>query len=412
MKRFLLICLAASLLISFIACSNADLSATCLSAGIRAEAVETKKTDDEFVKAQTEFAVELFKRSVKQSGTDNVLISPLSVQLALAMTANGAKGETKTEFEEVFGMDTDTLDQYLGGYLDTLPSQLKSANSIWFYDDESSLKIEPDFISRNVSYYDAEIFSAKFDHSTADDINGWVKDKTDGKIDRIVENISAESLMYLINAIYFKSKWETPYKSENVKDRSFTAQNGTSRDVMMMYSDDPRYIVDPGKAVGFIKDYKGGKMSFVALLPNENTDIDSYIASLDADGILDAVSSPSDIDIETGLPKFEGEYAVSMNDILKDMGSNTAFNALEADFSGIGSSDIGNIYIGNVFHKTYISLDERGTEAAAATKVEMKAGAAIDNTKYVILDRPFVYMIIDNSTNIPIFIGTVKDITE
>lgn len=412
MKRLVLICLVLSLLIAFIGCSNADLSAVCLSAGVRAKAVETKKADDEFVKAQTAFAIEIFKRSVKQSDGGNVLISPLSVQLALTMTANGAMVETKTEFEDVFGMDTDTLNQYLGGYVDTLPSQLKSANSIWFYDDESSLKVEPDFISRNVSYYDAEIFSAKFDQTTVDDINGWVKDKTDGKIDSIVDDVSAENLMYLINAIYFKSKWETPYKSEKVKDRTFTAQNGASREVSMMYSDDPRYIVDPGKAVGFIKDYKGGKMSFVALLPNENTDIDSYIASLDADGILKAVSSPSDIDIETGLPKFEGEYSLSMNEILKDMGLNTAFNALEADFGGIGSSDMGNIYIGNVFHKTYISLDERGTEAAAATKIEMKAGAAIDNTKYVILDRPFVYMIIDNSTNIPIFIGTVKDITE
>ncbi len=410
MKRFVLIVMALTLLISFIGCSNRNLTATCLSAGVKAQAVETKKADGEFIKSQADFAIELFKTSVKQSKGENVLISPLSVQLCLAMTANGAEGKTKTEFEELLGQDIDSLNQYLGSYADSLPSVLKSANSIWFRDDNDALRVEPKFLSDNVSYYNAEIFSAKFDLSTVEDINNWVYDNTDGMIDSVVEDIPANSIMYLINAICFEGKWETPYKSKDTKDGIFTSQEGIRRDIKMMHGEDPRYIVHPGKASGFIKEYKGGKMSFVALLPNEETDIDEYISSLDADSILKAISSPSDIDIKTAIPKFESDYEVSMNDILKDMGLNTAFDALEADFSGTGSSDMGNIYIGNVLHKTYISLDEKGTKAAAVTVVEKRAGAAIDNTKYVILDRPFVYMIIDNSTNLPVFIGTVKDI--
>lgn len=380
--------------------------------GVSANTVKGKANDDRFIKNSADFAIELFKNSAAEDKSS--LISPLSVVLALGMTANGADTQTKAEMEALLGGDIklDELNEYLYTYVKNLPSDKKSkleiANSIWFRNDENRLMVEKDFLQKNADYYGADAYKSPFDSQTLKDINNWVNNKTDGMIDKIIDEINPDTVMYLINAIVFDAEWQKVYKKNDIYTGTFTAYDGTKRSVEMMFSEESKYIND-GKATGFIKDYKDKKYSFVALLPNEDISIKDYIASLTAEKLLNAIKNSEDAYVEAHLLKFSYDYTVNMNDALKTLGMPTAFKADVADFSKLGKSSRGNIYIGEVLHKTFISVDELGTKAGAVTKVEMKDEAA--RLGYTVkLNRPFVYMIIDNKTKLPIFVGTVMDI--
>lgn len=360
-----------------------------------------------------DFAVSLFQSSF--SPDENSLISPLSVLCALAMTANGARGETLAQMECTFNLSMPELNAYLGAYLKRLPSGEKYkvglADSIWFKDD-ASLKVEKDFLQTNADYYDASIYEAAFDSTTLRDINAWVSDKTDGMIKNILNNIPDQAIMYLINALAFDAEWEDIYKADQIRDGTFTTESGEERDAEMMYCSEYSYLND-GNATGFIKYYADCKYGFAALLPNEGVSVEDYTASLTGEGLLETLDNAQGVEVRTAVPKFACEYSVEMSDILKAMGMRDAFESNKADFSDIGKSDNGNIYIGRVIHKTFINLDEKGTKAGAATIVEIKQDSAPiqqEEPKIVYLDRPFVYMIVDCETNMPIFIGTAMDI--
>ena len=414
--------IALSLLLTFTmmfnlsGCGTASAAeATDLMKDIKAHEVEGKTLDDAFCNSQMELALKLFKSSAATTKNKNTLISPLSIQLALAMTANGANGETLNEMETLLGngMSIDDLNRYLKSYVDGLPSgekaKLHIANSIWFRDDENRLKVEKSFLQTNADYYGADAFKAPFDGSTLKEINGWVKDNTDGMIDKILDNIDDATVMYLINAITFDAEWQTIYTETAVRDGDFTNIKGEKKTVTMMHSEEGQYISDDN-ATGFLKAYKGGKYSFAALLPNEGVDLYDYIESLDAVTLKNTLSNPQYVEVVATMPKFSYDYELRMNSVLGEHGMVKAFDPKNADFTKLGRSSRGNIYIGDVLHKTFISVDERGTKAGAVTKVEMMDKLAAVQKKVVTLDRPFVYMIIDNETNLPIFIGAVTDI--
>ena len=360
----------------------------------------------------TDFAIRLFKAS-EESGK-NTLISPLSVLCALAMTANGAEEETLAQMEEVLGMTTEELNLYLYSYMQNLPQgekyKLSLANSIWFTEDER-FTVNQDFLQTNANYYGADIYKAPFDKQTLKDINNWVKQNTDEMIPEILDQIPAEAIMYLVNALAFEAEWSEIYEKHQVKDGEFTKEDGTKQDVRFMYGSEGTYLEDE-KATGFMKRYKGGKYAFVAMLPNEGVSVSEYIASLDGESLNALLANPQYATIHTSIPKFETEYKVEMSEILKSMGMTEAFDMYNADFEGLGTSTGGNIYISRVLHKTFISVGEKGTKAGAATIVEMKDGAAAEPTepKEVYLDRPFVYMLVDCENNIPFFIGTMMDV--
>ena len=360
----------------------------------------------------TDFAIRLFKAS-EESGK-NTLISPLSVLCALAMTANGAEEETLAQMEEVLGMTTEELNLYLYSYMQNLPQgekyKLSLANSIWFTEDER-FTVNQDFLQTNANYYGADIYKAPFDKQTLKDINNWVKQNTDEMIPEILDQIPAEAIMYLVNALAFEAEWSEIYEKHQVKDGEFTKEDGTKQDVKFMYGSEGTYLEDE-KATGFMKRYKGGKYAFVAMLPNEGVSVSEYIASLEGESLNALLTNPQYVTVHTSIPKFETEYSVEMSEILKNMGMTEAFDMYNADFEGLGTSTAGNIFISRVLHKTFISVGEKGTKAGAATIVEMKDGAAAEPTepKEVYLDRPFVYMLVDCENNIPFFIGTMMDI--
>ena len=359
----------------------------------------------------SDFAIKLFQRSV--SSEENSMISPMSVICALAMVANGADANTLAQMEAVLGFTVAELNEYLSQYMRSISSadncKINIANSIWYKND---FTIQMNFLQLCADYYGASVNKTPFDSITLKAINDWVSDNTDGMIKNILDNIRSDAVMYLINAIAFDAEWQRIYLESEVRSGTFTAISGETRNVQMMYGTESAYL-DDGFATGFIKYYSGGRYAFVALLPNDGMTIGDYVLTLSGERLAATISNAQQTIVYTAIPKFESEYSIGMTDILSLIGMSDAFMPDLADFTKLGRSDAGNLYIGEVIHKTFISVDERGTKAGAATSVEVRAvGSFTGQTVY--LDRPFVYMIIDCETNLPVFaplfIGTVLDI--
>lgn len=273
--------------------------------------------------------------------------------------------------------------------------------------------MEDDFLSENSKLFDAEIYQAPFDEHTLKDINTWVSQKTEKMIPKILDKIEDNSVMYLINAIAFDAKWQSPYEKEDVEAGTFTSENGTQQTVDMMYSTEAYYLEDDS-TTGFIRPYEDG-YSFMALLPKEGISIEDYISHLSAEKLIGLVENAStDYEVDAAIPKFKSEYSIELKDTLQNMGMTDAFDEEQADFRGIGTSDNGNIYINMVLHKTYIEVDEQGTKAGASTVVGMAETMSLyePEIKTVHLDRPFVYAIIDTETQMPIFLGVTESVEE
>ena len=362
------------------------------------------------------FATDLLKQTYQPG--KNEMLSPMSILAALTMTENGARGDTLSQMEQVIsnGVSVTQHGQELSAYMKNLPdtenAHLGIANSIWFKKSDT-LHIEDDFLTKNTDLFHAEIYEAPFDDTTLKDINTWVSQKTEKMIPQILDKIEDHSVMYLINAVAFDAKWQSPYEKEEVESGTFTSENGTQQTVDMMYSTEGYYLEDDS-TTGFIRPYEDG-YSFMALLPKEGISIEDYISHLSAEKLIGLVENVStDYDVDAAIPKFKSEYSIELKDALQNMGMTDAFDEEQADFRGIGTSDNGNIYINMVLHKTYIEVDEQGTKAGASTVVGMAEMAALyePEIKTVHLDRPFVYAIIDTETQMPIFLGVTESVEE
>lgn len=407
-KRFAAITVAAAILCSGLGC--AKIQAINLMDGITVRNIETVADMDTGNVEVTEFALKLFKESMESD--KNTLISPLSVLCALSMTANGADGKTLSQMEEVLGMTADELNMYVHSYMENLPEadkyKLKLANSIWFTDNER-FTVNQDFLQTNADYYGADIYKAPFDDTTLEDINNWVNENTDEMIEDILDKIPEAAVMYLINALAFEAEWQDVYLDTQVSTGRFKTEDGTAKNVEFMYSQEYVYLEDEN-ATGFMKYYKDRKYAFVALLPNEGVSVQDYLETLTGEELADMLANHNYTAVSTAIPKFETEYDIEMADVLKNMGMTDAFDMNAADFSKLGESSEGNIFINRVIHKTFISVGEKGTKAGAATVVEMADGAMAVEPKTVYLDRPFVYMLVDCENNIPFFVGTLMDV--
>lgn len=412
MKRLIALMLVLAFSLGLTACSQ--VSANDLMKDVPAKAVDVLPDMDAGAAAAADFGVRLFKTSMEEG--KNTLISPLSVLYALAMTANGADGATLTQMEKVLGMDVDKLNSYMLAYLDLLPEskdyKMSLANSIWFKDDPN-FAVEQSFLQINADYYGAGAYKAAFDEGTRNDINNWVKEHTDGMIPEIIDEIPDEAIMYLVNALAFDAKWADEYEEHQIREGSFTMEDGTRQDVDMMHSEEYTYLEDD-LATGFIKYYKDRKYAFVAMLPNEGVTVSQYVDSLTGEHLRELLNNPQDLTVFASIPKFETEYDIEMSEVLQEMGMTDAFDWRVADFSRLGTYNVEgmNICINRVLHKTFISVSEQGTRAGAATAVEMVAEGAMEIVEFkeVVLDRPFVYMLIDCETNLPFFIGTMMNV--
>lgn len=252
-----------------------------------------------------------------------------------------------------------------------------------------------------------------FKDEILDKVNSWVKEKTGGMIPMILDSVSPYDRMYLLNAVAFDSEWMSGYERNDVKEEEFTVYSGQKRKIKMMHSTEKVYLEDEN-AKGFLKFYKDSRFSFAALLPDESMDIREYVSSLNGDRIIRILQNARSIDIRTGMPVFTSESSVDMKTELQSMGMSEAFTE-RADFSKAGKIPEGmrKMYIDKILQKTYVKVNERGTKAVAVTMLGFCDSVCIQMlSEEVILNRPFVYMIIDHANSIPVFMGVLMDVTE
>lgn len=380
------------------------------------EKIPLTEKGKQIISADNKFGFDLLKNiTQKEESRNNIMISPTSVALALAMAYNGADGATKTAMEETLnkqGLSIDDINEsykYLIQALKTVDEKvtMSIANSIWYRDD---FEVEQDFISTNQNYYDAEVAALNFDDSDAKNIiNNWVAEKTNNKISEIVNSISPQTVMFLINAVYFKGIWHYEFNESETEELPFTLADGTVKQVetMSMKADLNYYNNNLFKAVEL--PYGQGNYTMMLFVPNNENTVNDIISELSPENWSNWISGFSQTNsVNVFLPKFTFEFERTLNDILTAMGMTIAFSPDEADFSKINPNY--QLYISEVKHKTFIEVNEEGTEAAAVTSIEVGYTCDDgDNNITVNFNRPFLFAIREVTTDAVVFIGKVEN---
>ncbi len=379
--------------------------------------ISLRSAEKEMVQSDQSFAFDFFANVFdEESAADdlNFMVSPLSLSMALAMTWNGAAGETKPAMQQTLKMG-DYADEELNSYykklkealLKTDPStKLSIANAIF---TNQSVTIHPDYIHTNQSYYYAteqpDDFSGNADRHI---INQWASDHTNGLIKKVIDKTNAFDLMYLLNAIYFKGIWTTAFDAKNTSRKPFTGEDGTKWPVdMMKQRADFNYTADQVLQLVQLP-YGNQAFSMMVLLPQEGKRLQDVVAATRQDDYWKGLKATMrEAEVDLSLPKFKTEYSKKLNDVLSRMGMGIAFTDA-ADFSGMTNH---TAKIAFVKQDTYISTDESGTEAAAVTTVGMELTSMPAEPQRVVFnaDRPFIYIIQENSTGAILFMGAVKN---
>jgi serpin B len=362
--------------------------------------------------SSNEFGFKVFRELVTIDANKNIFISPLSMSMALGMTYNGAAGETKTAMHSTLGYGDLSDDEINESYksLIELLTQLDPkvifniANSIWYRQELSVLQ---DFINTNKEYFDAAVRALDFNsEEAADVINNWVNEKTKGKIKEIVDKpIDPLTVMFLINAIYFKGTWTYEFDKGNTREDIFYLPDGTTTQCKMMNQTGNFKYFSSEKFQAIDLPYGDGYFSMTIFLPEPETDIDSLIHQLNNDNWNLWVSNLSKQEVMLYFPKFEIEYEKELKDVLSILGMEIAFDPDSADFSRI-NPDRDDLHIDKVKHKTYVKVNEEGTEAAAATSV----GAALTSAGTIMkVNRPFIFAIRENNSGTILFMGKIVE---
>ena len=368
---------------------------------------------EDFRKGYAKLAMQLLTKC-REKTNGQLMVSPLSVLTALAMTANGADGETLAEMEQMLtGLPLEQLNEQLALFVNSLPSEenakFSSANALFV---NPLYQVKDHFLNTVQGLYRAEIAKTDFGNPAlaAKNINDWCKEKTDGMIDKVVKenDFDLQTLMVLVNALCFDAKWESPYLEESqIADGVFHAADGEKTLTFLRETAYYEDYLSSRAATGFVKLYEGGKYGFMALLPKK--DLDTLLSELTPEAWLELWNTKQKTQISTAIPKFKTGTDVELKEVLAAMGMQKAFSG-EAEFTNMIEGVPVNV--GKVIHKTFLELDNEGTRAAAVTAVEMRCTASPVQPKQVILDRPFLYAIVDMNTGLPIFFGTFEGVTE
>lgn len=357
-------------------------------------------------------------RDITANGKENVLFSPLSVFAATAMTTEGAKGETLSALEALMGISqADLSDAYrlcLGEAHES--SSLLSANSLWIDTDES-MTVNEATMQKIQSGYDAGFFYQDLQApETLSQLNQWISDRTKGRIPQMMEETHADARFLLVNALSFDAEWYEAYYEHQQKEESFANADGSVSTVTML-SNAENYYIEDEHAQGFYKLYKtaedGKRYAFVAILPEEGMTPAEYLASLDGDGLREMLYHyTTGVSLHTKMPVFSADTSYELSATYQRLGCQIPFMGGEADFSGLAVTDY-PLYISRILHKASITVDGLGTEAGASTVIEMpECTAPMEPSiiKEVYLDRPFIYMIMDCDTGLPVFMGVTASV--
>jgi len=368
--------------------------------------------DRSLVDANTRFAFNIFAGLASEDKDQNIFISPLSILLALAMTYNGAVGDTSlamADAMEFSGMDLEELNRGFGDLMVSILNadsdvEMSIANSIW---QRMDFDAKEAFIDINKKYYSSEVKKLDFsDPKAVDTINSWISDATREKITKMLTEIPGDVIMYLINAIYFKGDWTYPFEEAATYDDDFYLAGGGTKKVPMMNIHE-HFDYGKGDDHAVIRlPYGQEKFAMYIVLPDEGVDIDSIVEGMDEERWDQITGSLSDSDVILSMPKYKMEYGVKLlNDVLTDMGMGIAFD-MRADFSNISEG----IFISRVMHKAVIEVNEKGSEAAAVTVVEMAESAMpVEEIVEFRVNRPFIFTISDDRTGAILFMGKVMD---
>lgn len=376
---------------------------------------ELTAQEAQVVEAETDFGLDLFRRVRADEGNENVFLSPLSVSMALGMTMNGADSTTYDAMRETLGfsdMSEPEINEAYRDLIDLLVDldpkvTVEIANSIWHRD---TFAVEEDFLDTNREHFDATVGAIDFDSNEAvETMNGWVEDETNGLIDQIVEPpIDALTMMYLINAVYFKGDWTHQFDPDDTEREPFTRPDSSTVTVDMMKQTEvtlPYLQTDRFQMVDV--PYGDSLYSMTVLLPHEEEDLASVTASLTASNWQGWIDKLHSREVNLHLPKFDLEYEKTLNEILAAMGMEEAFNPVTANFRRINPNH-DDLHISEVAHKTFLSVDEEGTEAGAATSVGVSLTSAPPTVR---VDRPFLLAIREQHSGTLLFIGQVTDPT-
>lgn len=375
---------------------------------------KTLTPDTKVVNANNKFGFKLFSEVLKQENSEkNVFVSPSSVAIALAMTYNGASGSTQKAMAKTLELQGMNLSEINSSYADLkrllenpdVNVQLTIANSLWA---DKNASLQPDFLKRNQEFYKAQVTNLNFQDASAPNIiNTWVKDNTKGKINQIVDKIDPDQMLFLINAIYFKGKWSNEFNKSKTASFPFYLASGSQKNHPMMSQDGDYRYQENGQFQAVSLPYgKDGKVSLYIFLPKQNSNLQALYQNLNAENWEKWMNQFRRREGSIRLPRFKTDYDVTLNDSLKALGMEEAFSK-QANFSGIGK----NLAISQVKHKTFVEVNEEGTEAAAATSVGIVATSATQKPEpfKMIVDRPFFCAIRDNQTGSILFMGSIME---
>ncbi len=370
-------------------------------------------SDEELKKAYSQFVFGVMKNCAGLAKNKNMMISADSILFALEMAACGADGETLAQMTQTMvpGADNYEALRFAVERMNRLKNDsLKIANSVWINESKTA-RVYQDYLEYIEKNFDAGSKTVAFGPEGVSAINKWVAEKTNGRITDLLDELSPDDLMVLVNAVSFDGKWKNGYSDDDVWTQVFTGGDGQKREVMFIHGKESVYLQNE-KATGFLKDYDDGKYAFLTILPNDTAmDINEFIANMTPEEYWTFWESQSgDFEVNTAMPEFKSEYDVQLAKILYDMGMEDAFDERKADFSNMATSQP---CISKVIHKTFIDVNRNGTSASAATAVVMTDECVReepDNVKKVICDRPFAYAVVDKETGLPVFLGTVENV--
>lgn len=366
--------------------------------------------------ASNSFSTSLFDQVAAQEQGKNFFISPFSVSMALAMTLNGALGQTYDDMQQTLGLNGLSNDEINLSYQNLMATfssldpgvKFDIANSIWYRD---TFAVEDSFLDVDSTYFDARVSALDFSNpGAADIINSWVSDNTNNKVTKIIQPpIDPRAVMFLINALYFNGTWKYTFDSKYTKPGTFYLANGsTESDSMMVVHDTLNYYADQSLTAVELP-YGRGDYSMLILLPTNAASAMNTIGTISQSEVNSIVSGLRPEDVQLTMPKFKLKYSTSLIKALSQMGMGIAFSD-GANFTKINPA--GGLYISEVLHSTYIDVNEQGTEAAAVTVVEVWKTVVIGEHSGPIMvnvNRPFAFLIKEKRDNTILFMGAVME---
>jgi serine protease inhibitor len=358
-----------------------------------------------------DFAFDFFKNLQETETTDaNLFVSPLSLHMALGMLLNGAENETAAEILKTLKMEGVSLSDLNDAYktlLNDMPVadskvSLGLANSVWY---RNTFQVETDFKNVLKQSFNAEVTGLEFNSAALNKINQWASDKTNGKIKKVLEKISPDDRMFLLNALYFKGNWAKQFDANNTSDKLFYLSNGLTKHVKMM-SVQAELVVNYAEKYTAVKlPYGNGQYEMTILVPKENIVINDVIDSFTSAEWTGLKASESKAQVTVGLPRMSLSYGKRLDSTLRDMGIKKVFTK-EADLKKINKTE--EIAVAFVRQDTYLGIDEKGTEAAAVTTIEIGLTSA-GPSKPIICDRPFGIIISEKTSNTILFMGRIMN---